>query len=51
MLYLYLRGMCGTATPVFEHRGQAGHPSGVFSWQPPTDLVLALSDLLDGVLP
>ncbi|MFL6160358.1 MAG: UvrD-helicase domain-containing protein [Marmoricola sp.] len=49
VLYLYLRGMCGPATPTFEHRGQDGHPAGVFSWQPPVALVLALSDLLDGV--
>jgi exodeoxyribonuclease V beta subunit len=24
-----------------------GHPTGVFSWQPPASLVMALSDLLD----
>ncbi|WP_344774964.1 UvrD-helicase domain-containing protein [Nocardioides panacisoli] len=44
VLYLYLRGMCGPETPVTD-----GHPAGVFSWSPPTSLVLALSDLLDGV--
>ena len=44
VLYLYLRGMCGPATPVFE-----GAPCGVFSWRPPVALVEALSDLLDGV--
>lgn len=43
VLYLYVRGMCGPDTPVSD-----GHPAGVFSWQPPTALVLALSDLLDG---
>ncbi|GAA1158056.1 UvrD-helicase domain-containing protein [Ornithinicoccus hortensis] len=43
VLYLYLRGMCGPQTPVVD-----GHPTGVFSWRPPTALVLALSDLLDG---
>ena len=43
VLYLYLRGMCGPATPVVD-----GHPAGVFSWQPPAALVTALSDLLDG---
>ena len=41
--YLYLRGMAGAASPVSD-----GHPSGVFSWQPPAALVVALSDLLDG---
>ncbi|HWJ82562.1 MAG TPA: UvrD-helicase domain-containing protein [Nocardioides sp.] len=43
VLYLYLRGMCGPATPVTD-----GHPAGVFSWSPPAALVRALSDLLDG---
>ncbi|GAA0971144.1 RecBCD enzyme subunit RecB [Nocardioides aquaticus] len=43
LLYLYLRGMAGVDTPVTD-----GHPAGVFSWRPPTALVLALSDLLDG---
>jgi exodeoxyribonuclease V beta subunit len=44
VLYLYVRGMCGPDTPEED-----GHPSGVFSWQPPVALVTALSDLLDGV--
>jgi exodeoxyribonuclease V beta subunit len=43
VLYLYLRGMCGPETPAVD-----GHPAGVFSWQPPAALVIALSDLLDG---
>ncbi|GAB2639707.1 exodeoxyribonuclease V subunit beta [Nocardioides ginkgobilobae] len=43
VLYLYLRGMCGPETPT-----QDGVPAGVFSWRPPTALVLELSDLLDG---
>lgn len=43
VLYLYLRGMCGPATPVLD-----GHPCGVFSWRPPVALVQAVSDLLDG---
>ena len=43
VLYLYLRGMAGPETPVVE-----GNPTGVFSWSPPTALVLELSDLLDG---
>lgn len=42
VLYLFVRGMCGAATPVVD-----GHPAGVFSWQPPAALVEALSDLLD----
>lgn len=43
VLYLFVRGMCGPDTPTTD-----GHPAGVFSWQPPTALVVALSDLLDG---
>jgi exodeoxyribonuclease V beta subunit len=42
VLYLFVRGMCGVDTPVVD-----GQPCGVFSWQPPADLVVALSDLLD----
>jgi exodeoxyribonuclease V beta subunit len=45
VLYLYLRGMCGPDTPVVD-----GQPCGVFAWQPPVELVAALSDLLDGGL-
>ena len=44
VLYLYVRGMCGPATPVVD-----GHPCGVFSWRPPAALVTDISDLLDGV--
>jgi exodeoxyribonuclease V beta subunit len=44
-LYLFLRGMCGPDTPVVD-----GVPAGVFSWRPPTELVLDLSALLDGGL-
>lgn len=43
VLYLFLRGMCGSATPVI-----GGHPAGVFGWRPPAALVIAVSDLLDG---
>ncbi|GAA4724012.1 exodeoxyribonuclease V subunit beta [Nocardioides endophyticus] len=43
VLYLYVRGMCGPETPLID-----GHPAGVFSWTPPAELVVALSDLLDG---
>ena len=42
VLYLFLRGMCGPETPVVD-----GHPAGVFGWQPPAALVVALSNLLD----
>jgi exodeoxyribonuclease V beta subunit len=42
VLYLFVRGMCGPATPVI-----GGQSAGVFSWQPPAALVIALSDLLD----
>ncbi len=43
VLYLYLRGMCGPDTPMVDQ-----HPCGVWSWAPPTALVRAVSDLLDG---
>ena len=42
VLYLFVRGMCGVDTPVIGE-----HPCGVFGWQPPAELVVALSDLLD----
>ncbi|MGV0741077.1 exodeoxyribonuclease V subunit beta [Mycolicibacterium sp. XJ870] len=42
VMYLFVRGMCGPATPVVD-----GHPTGVFSWEPPADLVVAVSELLD----
>ncbi|WP_203337498.1 UvrD-helicase domain-containing protein [Nocardioides limicola] len=45
VLYLYLRGMCGPDTPRYD-----GQPAGVFGWQPPIELVAAVSDLLDGSL-
>ncbi len=41
--YLFVRGMAGPTTPVV-----AGHPLGVFSWRPPTALVLDVSRLLAG---
>lgn len=43
VLYLYVRGMAGPATPVVD-----GHSSGIFYWAPPPALVVELSDLLDG---
>ena len=45
VLYLFLRGMAGPQTPLV-----GGVPCGVFSWRPPADLVVELSDLLDGAL-
>jgi exodeoxyribonuclease V beta subunit len=42
VLYLFLRGMTGPATPRVD-----GQPCGVFAWRPPAALVVALSDLLD----
>jgi exodeoxyribonuclease V beta subunit len=42
VLYLFLRGMSGPATPLV-----GGAPCGVFSWRPPTGLVTALSTLLE----
>lgn len=39
VLYLFVRGMCGPDSP-------AG--AGVFEWQPPPGLIVALSDLLAG---
>ncbi|HET8616230.1 MAG TPA: UvrD-helicase domain-containing protein [Actinomycetales bacterium] len=41
-LYLFVRGMCGPATPVAD-----GVRSGVLAWRPPDALVQALSRLLD----
>jgi exodeoxyribonuclease V beta subunit len=43
VLYLFVRGMTGPATPVVD-----GAPCGVFAWRPPARLVTALSDVLDG---
>ncbi|RNM12457.1 UvrD-helicase domain-containing protein [Nocardioides pocheonensis] len=43
VLYLFVRGMVGPATPVVD-----GVPCGVFSWQPPVALVEELSAILDG---
>jgi exodeoxyribonuclease V beta subunit len=46
VLYLFVRGMAGPATPQAE-----GVPYGVFSWRPRPALVTELSDLLHGWLP
>ncbi len=42
VLYLFLRGMVGPATPRVD-----GQPCGVFAWRPPAAMVEALSDLFD----
>jgi exodeoxyribonuclease V beta subunit len=42
VLYLFVRGMCGSDTPVVD-----GHPAGVFDWHPPASLIVAMSELLD----
>ncbi|MEZ5383354.1 MAG: UvrD-helicase domain-containing protein [Microthrixaceae bacterium] len=42
--YLFLRGMAGPDTPVLDD----GRRYGVFTWQPPAALIVALSDLLAG---
>ncbi|HZG95790.1 MAG TPA: UvrD-helicase domain-containing protein, partial [Mycobacteriales bacterium] len=41
VLYLFLRGMCGPGVVAAD-----GSVPGVFAWQPPAALVVALSDLL-----
>ena len=46
VLYLFLRGMAGPDTPT-----QGSIPCGVFCWKPPAQLVIDLSDLLDGRRP
>ena len=43
VVYLYVRGMCGPETPVVD-----GIPSGAFTWLPPSELIVELSDLLAG---
>ena len=45
ILYLYVRGMCGPATPEVD-----GQPCGVFAWHPPASMVVELSDLLAGLV-
>ncbi|MFI2365158.1 UvrD-helicase domain-containing protein [Promicromonospora sp. NPDC019610] len=56
VLYLFVRGMAGPDTPGADVTPGAdaapdsgGSPAGVFSWQPPPALLVALSDLLAGV--
>ncbi|MCU4186036.1 UvrD-helicase domain-containing protein [Acidiferrimicrobium sp. IK] len=46
VLYLFLRGMAGAATPVED-----GNPAGVFAWEPPAAMIVELSDLLDRGVP
>jgi exodeoxyribonuclease V beta subunit len=42
VVYLFLRGMVGAGAPRVD-----GQPCGVLTWNPPTALIVALSDLLD----
>jgi exodeoxyribonuclease V beta subunit len=42
VLYLFVRGMSAPSFPRVD-----GQPCGVWSWQPPASLVVALSDLFD----
>ncbi len=44
VLYLFVRGMAGEV----DGGWAGGSQPGVFAWQPPGDLVAALSDVLDG---
>jgi len=44
-VYLFVRGMAGPGAPTAE-----GRTCGVFSWRPPSELVVELSDLLAGTL-
>ena len=43
VLYLFVRGMCGPATPVVD-----GVPCGVFGWRPPSGLVHGALTLAGG---
>ncbi|WP_347354437.1 UvrD-helicase domain-containing protein [Intrasporangium sp.] len=45
VMYLYVRGMAGPATPLVD-----GQPCGVFSWRPPVAMLEDLSAVLDGRL-
>ena len=42
VMYLFVRGMVGTNTPVVD-----GQSCGVFSWAPPADLIVDLSELFE----
>jgi exodeoxyribonuclease V beta subunit len=42
-VYLFVRGMVGPGAPTVE-----GRTCGVYSWRPPSELVVELSDLLAG---
>lgn len=44
ILYLFVRGMAGPATPLDAN----GDPCGVFAWRPSSSLVESLSELLGG---
>jgi exodeoxyribonuclease V beta subunit len=49
--YLFLRGMLGGGAGAADGRAgvpSANRPSGVFAWEPPSRLIIELSELLDG---
>ncbi len=48
MVYLFVRGMTGAETPVSPEKAFTGHRQGVYFWRPAAELILELSDLLDG---
>ena len=49
--YLFVRGMVGPDTPVSVGGVNDGVPAGVFTWDLPSGLVPALSDLFAGTVP
>ena len=49
--YLFVRGMVGPDTPVAVGGAVDGVPAGVFTWDLPSGLVPALSDLFAGTVP
>lgn len=49
--YLFVRGMVGPDTPVAVGGAADGVPAGVFTWDLPSGLVPALSDVFAGAVP
>ena len=45
-MYLFLRGMIGGDTPVYD-----GNRAGVFRWSPPSEFIVALSERFDREAP
>lgn len=46
--YLFVRGMVGPTTPTASTGAHHGVPAGVFCWQPPVEMIQALSAMLAG---